>query len=232
LWLLHAPRLLWIGVFVVGIYFALNALGMIRYSRWGKLRLREQALGLVRWRGDEHVLDVGCGRGLLLAGAARHLTSGRAVGVDRWIHGALSGNSPEGALRNAALEGVAGRVEVTEGDARELPFEAGAFDVVVSNFVVHEMDTRADRERMLREIVRVLRPGGQVVVVDFIFTAQAAQLLRDAGLRDAHRVRLGSVFDWMSSLLLSFGLVRLYAVTGSKAGSNGGSEGNESIPRT
>jgi arsenite methyltransferase len=131
---LRAP--LWVIALIAGAYFLLNALGMIRYSRWGKLRLREEALRLVRWRGDERVLDVGCGRGLILVGAARHLSTGRAVGVDRWIQGAMSGNQPEAALRNATIEGVGDRVEVKDGDARELPFDDDTFDVVVSNFVV------------------------------------------------------------------------------------------------
>src|SRR5438067_1587549 len=53
-------------------------------SRFGKLRERERLLGLIPWRGDERVLDVGCGRGLLLVGAARRLTTGSSVGVDIW----------------------------------------------------------------------------------------------------------------------------------------------------
>src|SRR5262249_21281107 len=129
--LLHAPLLLWAVAFLVGGYFLLNAFGMIRYSRRGKLRLRDRALGLVPWRGDEQVLDVGCGRGLLLVGAAHRLTTGCAVGVDRWIRGALSNNGSEGVLQNATLEGVADRVVVEQGDARELPFAENTFDVAL-----------------------------------------------------------------------------------------------------
>ena len=105
--LLRLPALLWVIALAVGAYFLLNALGMIRYSRRGKLRLREEALRLVRWRGDERVLDVGCGRGLMLVGAARRLITGRAVGVDRWVRGAVSGNQPEAALRNATMGNAA-----------------------------------------------------------------------------------------------------------------------------
>lgn len=73
------------------------------------------------WRGDELVLDVGCGRGLLLIGAAHRLNSGRAVGVDLWVPGAVSGNGPQAVAENATSEGVAGRVELTQGDARGCP---------------------------------------------------------------------------------------------------------------
>jgi ubiquinone/menaquinone biosynthesis C-methylase UbiE len=211
----RASNPLWVIGLALGVFFLLNAAGMISYSRWGKLRLRERALDLVRWRGDERVLDIGCGRGLMVVGAAHHLVTGRAIGVDRWVRGAVSGNESAAVLRNAELEGVADRVEVRDGDARHLPFDNGSFDVIVSNFVVHEMDARADREQMLREIVRVLKPGGQLVLVDFIFTAAAVQVLRDAGIADARRERLGSAYDWWSALVLSFGVVRLYAVIGS-----------------
>ncbi|HEX9412475.1 MAG TPA: class I SAM-dependent methyltransferase [Ktedonobacterales bacterium] len=134
--LLRTTNLLWVISLVVGLFFLVNALGMVSYSRWGKRRICGRALRLVHWRGTEQVLDIGCGRGLFLIGAAQHLTSGKAVGVDRWIRGAVSGNRPEAALRNAALAGVSDRVEVRDGDARDLPFDDEAFDVALSNFVI------------------------------------------------------------------------------------------------
>src|SRR5439155_9251689 len=97
---------------LTGLNCLANAGGMLWYSKAGKLRGRERLLDLVPWRGDETVLDVGCGRGLLLVGAARRLTTGRAVGVDLWRGVDLSGNRPEAPLENARLEGVEGRVDV------------------------------------------------------------------------------------------------------------------------
>jgi ubiquinone/menaquinone biosynthesis C-methylase UbiE len=183
----------------------------------GKLRLRDRLLHSLHWSGHEHVLDVGCGRGLLLVGAARRLTDGKAVGVDRWVHGAVSGNRPEAALRNAALAGVADRVEVRNGDARKLPFTAASFDVVISNFVLHEMDTRAEREQMLRELGRVLKPGGQLALIDFIFTDQAVNMLRECGVADVRRTPAGR-FAFVSLAVLTLGIGRLYQVTGNKDG--------------
>src|ERR1700730_18086312 len=117
---LHLP-MRWIGI-IAGAYFLLGAASMFFYSRVGKLRMREQFLDSVPWRGDEQVLDVGCGRGLLLVAAARRLSTGHAVGVDVWLPNAMTGNRPTSALENAAIEGVRDRVEVKEADARTLPF--------------------------------------------------------------------------------------------------------------
>lgn len=204
------------GPVAIGTYFLLGAGGMISYSKIGKLRIRDQILESFRWRGDEQVLDVGCGRGLLMVGAARRLTTGKAIGLDRWVPAALTGNRSQAVLDNARLEGVLGRVGVTEGDIRQLPFEDCYFDIVVSNFVVHEVKTAAEREQMLREIVRVLKPGGRFALVDFIFMGQSVRVLHEIGIREVERTRVGSFFSFWFSAILNLGLVRTYLVTGSK----------------
>jgi ubiquinone/menaquinone biosynthesis C-methylase UbiE len=205
-----------IALVAAGIYFLLGAGGMVWYSKVSKLRIRDRILELIPWRGDEMVLDVGCGRGLLLIGAARRLTTGKAIGLDRWLAGALTGNRPEAALDNARLEGMLDRVEVKEGDVRQLPFADASFDVAVSNFVVHEVNNRAERERMLREMVRVLKPGGRLALVDFIFTGECVRVLHDIGIADAKRARVGSFLSFWFSAVLNLGLVQTYQVTGSK----------------
>jgi arsenite methyltransferase len=197
-----------------GAYFVCLAAGMLFYSKVGKLHIRDAVLSSIPWRGDEAVLDVGCGRGLLLVGAAKRLTNGRAVGVDVWNRGAISGNAPIAPLQNAQMERVSERVEVKEGDGRNLPFGDSSFDVVLSNFVIHEVNTAGDREKMVSEMVRVVKPGGRVALVDFIFTDHCVQILYRAGVYNAKRVRIGSRF-WT---ILMFGAFQTYLVTGSKQG--------------
>src|SRR5258706_15540883 len=166
---------LWAVSLGVAAYLLLMAGGMLFYSLIGKRAIRDWLLDQVPWRGDEVVLDVGCGRGLLLVGAAQRVTSGKAIGVDAWIRGAVSGNRPAAALRNARLVGVAGRVTGRGGDARRLPCADASGGVVGWNFRLHGMDTGPGRELMLSEVARVLRPGGYVALVDFIFTGEAAR---------------------------------------------------------
>jgi SAM-dependent methyltransferase len=205
-----------VALSAAGAYFVLGAGGMVWYSKVSKLAIRDQILDQARLHGWEVVLDVGCGRGLLLVGAARRLSTGKAVGLDRWIRGALTNNRPGSAIDNARLEGASERAQVTRGDIRQLPFADASFDVALSNFVVHEVNTAADRERILREIVRVLKPGGRLALVDFIFTAECVRVLQAVGVVDAKRVRAGSSFAFWLGALLNFGLVQTYVVTGTK----------------
>ena len=203
----------WVG-YGFGAYFMLGAVGFLFYSKVGKLGLRERLLDSIPWRGDERVLDVGCGPGLLTVGAAHRVPNGSVVGVDAWNPRAVSGNRAESVLENATIEGVSNRVDVKEGDARKLPFPDGSFDVVVSNFVVHELQARADREQMMREVARVLKPGGHVMLVDFIFTDECLEDLRKLGI-EAERTRDGFLSFWISAIL-NFGAVKTYHVVGRK----------------
>src|SRR5215469_15738592 len=66
----------WIGM-AFGLLAVSSAAGMISYSKSGKLRIRDDLLESIRWSGNETVLDTGCGRGLLLIGAAKRLTNGK-----------------------------------------------------------------------------------------------------------------------------------------------------------
>src|SRR5215467_8464867 len=134
-----------------------------------------------------------------------------ATGVDVWNRHAISDNCADSVLENAAIEGVKDRVDVKEGDARKLPFADGTFDVVVSNFVVHDLKNRADREQMMREVARVLKPGGYLALVYFMFTDQSVEDLRKFGL-DADRESDSSS---KVSALLNFG-VKTYYVVGRK----------------
>jgi SAM-dependent methyltransferase len=107
----------------IGTCFVLQGLVMVWGSKVGKLHLRDKMIDSVSWRGDEQVLDVGCGHGLMLIGAAKRLTTGHALGIDIWQQEDQASNSSRATLENALREGVADRVELRDSDARELPFD-------------------------------------------------------------------------------------------------------------
>jgi ubiquinone/menaquinone biosynthesis C-methylase UbiE len=199
---------------VLGVNFLVNVAGMFWYSKIGKLRQRERLLDGISWRGDETVLDVGCGRELLLIGAARRLTSGKAIGVDIWQRKSMVGNRLEAALENARLEGVAERVEVQDADARQLPFPGASFDVVLSALVLHNIPGQAGRQQAAREMARVLKPGGQVALLGIKHTSECVRVLREGGLSDAKRSTAGFLFWWFA--ILTWGSVQFFRVTGKK----------------
>jgi arsenite methyltransferase len=146
---------------------------MVWSSRVGKLRtcetLMNQIDNLRKWNGDETVLDVGCGRGLLLIGAAKRLKSGKAFGIDIWKNEDQANNSPDAAIENAEIAGVADRVQIKTGDARQIPFADQSFDVVVSHWVIHNIEDQQDRSAALQEVWRVLKADGVLALADISF---------------------------------------------------------------
>ncbi len=222
LWLSVALRL-WSGVLRtpplagVSLVFPLSRMGlwvgsgllamgfwMMWSSRVGKVRGRERLLDRIPWTGKERVLDVGCGRGLMLVGAAKRLTAGKATGVDIWQAEDLSGNRPEATLENARCEGVSDRVEVRTADMRELPFPDASFEVVVSSAAIHNLYKAGDRQKAIREIARVLAPDGRALIDDIRHGAEYAAAFTRAGCStircDSRAAALGLTVVTMGSL--------------------------------
>ncbi|TDF97955.1 class I SAM-dependent methyltransferase [Paenibacillus piri] len=204
-------RLHWLGatigtvLLISFLVVIVESLYMIWSSKIGKYRMREKLLDLVQLRGDELLLDVGCGRGLVLTAAARRLPMGKAYGIDIWNKQDQSGNDPEATKENARLEGVAERVEVVNGDMRAIPFPDAHFDVLVSCLAVHNIYNREERRKALSEMMRVLKPGGRVAILDFQHSREYADALFELGTFD---VRISGPYWTM------FPPVRI--VTGSK----------------
>src|ERR1700694_3732685 len=123
----------------------------LHFTLRGKFLVWAELLDQLNLRGDERILDMGCGRGAVLLMAAQRLTTGRAVGVDLWRRVDQSGNSAGATQRNAVAEGVADRVELHTGDMTALPFEDNSFDVVLSAMAIHNISWRAGREKAIGE---------------------------------------------------------------------------------
>lgn len=101
-------------------------------------------------------LDVGTGRGLLAIELARHGTDVVTIDIDD--------QDRELAILLAEDAGMAGRIAFEHGDASRLPYAAGHFGCAAMMDVLHHL---ADPVPVLREMARVVRPGGTVIVADF-----------------------------------------------------------------
>jgi ubiquinone/menaquinone biosynthesis C-methylase UbiE len=172
------PGFLWSGGWMMA-----GGLMMYLYSKIGKFRHRDRMLDQAEWTGGETALDVGTGRGLLLIGAAKRITTGKAVGIDIWNQEDLSGNNLQNLERNIELEGVRDKTEVKNEDAQTMSFPNQTFDVVVSLACLHNIYNAPGRAQACSEIARVLKPGGIAIISDFRHMTEYLAAFTKAGLQ-------------------------------------------------
>lgn len=139
---------------------ALPALSTDRFSGVGNpLRVGTIRAGSV-------VLDHACGAGMDLLLAARATgPQGRAIGVD------LTPAMRTCAIRAAAQAGLLDRVQLHEGTFEDLPLPDASVDYVISNGV---LNLAPDKPRVMREVARVLRPGGELFLADVVLDRELA----------------------------------------------------------
>jgi arsenite methyltransferase len=185
LWKMPIWRLPLVGMTGLAAVY-LNGMGslMLVWSKIIKLKTRDSILNHIPWRGDEQVLDVGCGRGLMLIGAAKRLTTGKATGIDIWQATDQSSNTATATMENARIEGVADRITVETADMRNLPYPDSTFDVITSHWVVHNLPSEHDRNQALTEMYRVLKPGGHLILADIEHREGYTQQLKALGFKN------------------------------------------------
>lgn len=128
---------------------------------WGQ---NQRAIEALEVAPDDHVLDLGCGPGWALAALAAKAPRGRVVGADpSELMAEIATDRNRQLVRS-------GRVDVAVASAERLPFTDRAFDKVLC---VHVLYFWPDLDAAFREIARVLKPGGRLVLL-FRTTADAA----------------------------------------------------------
>lgn len=121
-------------------------------------RFQRSVLARLGLRGEERLIDVGCGTGTLLAETLRRHSGVTAAGVDA---------DPEIlAIAARRLRRYGARVTLHIARAEALPFPDASFDAALSTLTFHHLPTPAKRAA-LAEVYRVLRPGGRLLLVDF-----------------------------------------------------------------
>ena len=179
-------------------------------TRRGKFVVWAELLGGLRLRGDERVLDMGCGRGAVLTMVAKLTPHGQAIGLDLWTAD-QSGNRPAATLWNLRAEGVSGHCALVTGDMAAVPFSADSFDVVLSSLAVHNIDrshwrSAGRRLQAVDEAVRVLKPGHRLMIVDLAWASAYAKHLAGLGMEHVQCRSLGWRFwygPWAGAKLVT-----------------------------
>lgn len=149
--LLAAAVILWLYMLRCRVLFDFNRGGLMG-------QVHQYLTDHLPWDGRGTLLDIGCGSGALTIRCAKAYPQAALTGVDYW--GAEWSYAKEQCERNAAAEGVSGRITFQKGDAAHLDFPDGSFDAVVSNFVFHEVRSEKVKKNVVREALRMVKPGG------------------------------------------------------------------------
>jgi len=149
------------GIYMIVAHFlSLYVFSGVDSTRFGRIAK------FLELKGNEYVLDVGCGTGRTAIQVAKRLATGRLVGIDIWDTMELGGNSPERAYRNAEIEGVKDKVEFKFGNVLEIPFDDNVFDIVTCSSVLNNLPGEKNRIKALKEIFRVLKPKGKCMLLE------------------------------------------------------------------
>jgi len=119
---------------------------------------RQRIIELAQLRGNEDVLDAGCGTGLTTLRIAEQWRGCKVHGID------LSPKMIEVARNDAEDRGLI--VDLRAGSITDLPYPDATFDVVLTNIMFHHLDL-AEKRQAVVEIARVLRSGGRFVSAEF-----------------------------------------------------------------
>ena len=122
-------------------------------------RARQELIAAAKIEPDHHILDIGCGTGTFVVLLKRHYPQVRVVGLDP---DPKALRRAEGKIQRAGVS-----VQLDEGFSDELPYETAVFDHVFSSFMFHHLEG-PEREKTMREALRVLKPGGSFHLFDFV----------------------------------------------------------------
>ncbi|MED2787292.1 class I SAM-dependent methyltransferase [Bacillus thuringiensis] len=163
------------------IYIAfILSYSVYQFSAFGgnyQSKIHDLIVAKVNWDGKGKILDIGTGSGSLIIKLARTFPESFLTGIDYW-----GGNweySKAQCQQNAKIEGVSDRIGFLKASAAELPFTDNEFDIIVSCLTFHEVEDKENKTEIIKEALRVLKPGGKFVFLDLFMDEKIFEDERD-----------------------------------------------------
>ncbi len=179
-----------VGMPVAGAMILAVTASIYWSNRLGKPREIVNVMKEIPWGGSEVAVDVGCGRGLMMIDAAKRFDHGIAVGADVWRPRDVSGNDPTSVWANARVAHVLDNVALVKSDARSLPFANDSVDVGMSSMTIHLLGGRSIQQAAIKELVRIVKRGGRVAIIDAGRGGEYADYLKEEGMVDLRISRI------------------------------------------
>ena len=175
---------------------------------WGNYqsKIHDLIVAKVNWDGKGKILDIGTGSGSLIIKLAKTFPNSFLTGIDHW-----GGNweySKAQCQQNAEIEGVSEKIDFLKASAAKLPFDDDEFDIIVSCLTFHEVQEIRNKTEVIKEALRVLKPGGEFVFLDLfmdekIFAGEKELLnsLKKHGVSELNSYKLATVIKLPKLLL-------------------------------
>jgi arsenite methyltransferase len=133
-----------------------------------KPKILSKILTSLELKGDEQLLDLGCGRGAFLIKAAKKLPKGKIIGIDLWNSKDQLGNCLEKTQQNISSEKLEKNTKIITADICSLPFPNSSFDIIISSLAIHNISDPIKQNQAIEEIIRVLKPSGHFAIFDIL----------------------------------------------------------------
>ncbi|EJO5348346.1 class I SAM-dependent methyltransferase [Clostridium botulinum] len=172
-------------VLFIAMLFIFNGLRIINFIFVGRFKHINRMLSRVNWTGNENVLDVGVGKGILAIQIAKKLKkgSGKVTGIDIWSNKDILDRTKYYVNQNIELEGVKDKIKVKTQNASALSFKDETFDVIVTKQCIHNIESAQERKMAIEEMLRVLKSGGKLIISDSMYMDEYEKILLQRGLK-------------------------------------------------
>lgn len=190
-------------VFAIGL--TLQVIFYLHTSLRGKFRIWRRLVAQLPTP-PGRVLDVGCGRGMVLITALTAYQHAEGVGLDLWRSRDQTGNDPLTTMENAQLNHVEKRVQLVTESMADMSLPSDSFDAVLANVAIQNIKSRDGRRDAVANIYRVTKPGGQIRIVDIQFIKEYRDDLVALGAIDVKTKWFG-MSGWFGNPLYASKLV-------------------------